>query len=212
MIFSFLESEDAIDYLRTFTNLSTFSLQAAEFLDMALKNVRLENMPEYIVKMHEIEHNADLAKHDMIERLIREFLPPIDKDDIIILSHKIDTVTDVIEEVLILIDVHQITQIPKDVHSFTELIIGSCRHMNLALKEMENFKESSLLYDQLKEVHRLKAAATELYVNSLKNFYDISNDPVQRMIYSELYKRLKRPCIKCKKVTNTIERIVIKNL
>ena len=84
--------------------------------------------------------------------------------------------------------------------------------MNLALKELENYKKSQVLYDQLREVNHLKSEGMKLYITSLKNIYKITTDPIQIMVYTEMYKRLENACQECKKVTNTIERIVIKNM
>ena len=212
MVFSFLKKSDHYDYIKTFARLSEFSLKAAVFLDDTLKNLIAENMHDDIVALHKIEQEADRAKREMMENLIKEFLPPIDKDDIIILSHQIDTVTDSIDDVMAFVGAHNITSIPADVAVFTELIIKCCYHMNLALKELENYKKSQVLYEQLMEVNRLKSEGMKLYINSLKNIYKLTSDPVQIMVYTEMYKNLENCCQECKKVTNTIERIVIKNM
>lgn len=212
MVFSFLKKTDHYDYIKTFARLSEFSLKAAAFLDDALKNLIAEKLHDDIVALHKIEQEADRAKREMMENLIKEFLPPIDKDDIIILAHQVDNVTDAIDDVMAFVGAHNITSIPADVAVFTELILKCCFHMNLALKELENYKKSEVLYDQLRAVNRLKSEGMKLYINSLKNIYKITTDPVQIMVYTEMYKNLENCCQECKKVTNTIERIVIKNL
>ena len=212
MVFSFLKKSDHYDYIKTFARLSEFSLKAAVFLDDSLKNLIPEKLHDDIIALHKIEQEADKAKREMMENLIKEFLPPIDKDDIIILSHQIDTVTDSIDDVMAFVGAHNIVSIPADVAIFTELIIKCCYHMNLALKELENYKKSQVLYDQLREVNHLKSEGMKLYITSLKNIYKITTDPIQIMVYTEMYKRLENSCQECKKVTNTIERIVIKNM
>ena len=212
MVFSFLKKSDHYDYIKTFARLSEFSLKASVFLDDTLKNLLSEKLHDDIVALHKIEQEADRAKREMMENLIKEFLPPIDKDDIIILSHQIDTVTDSIDDVIAFVGAHNITHIPADVTVFTELIVKCCYHMNLALKELENYKKSQVLYEQLNAVNSLKSDGMKLYINSLKNICKITNEPVQIMVYTELDKNLENCCHECKKVTNTIERIVIKNL
>ena len=212
MNFNFFQSKDSYNYIRIVAQLSEYAVQAAEYLDKVVKDFEPEKMPGNIAAMHEIERNADIDKDAMLAKLLTEFLAPIDKDDIVILAHQIDTVTDAIEEVLIFIDIHNVREIRPDVHAFTELIIETCIHMNLALKELENYKKSARLYEQQAVVNRLKAESRRLYGNSLKNLYECNCDPVEKMVYTELYKYLQRCCKKCKKVTNTMERIVIKNL
>lgn len=200
------------DYIYEFDKLSQFSIQAAEFLGASLKAYSRDEMQAEIKKMHEIEHAADVEKKEMHKVLIREFLPPIEKDDIIRLSHEIDNVTDSIEDVLIAVDIFVLDEIYPEVIEFTELIIDCCRHMNLALAELKDYKNSSILFEQLEQVNLHKSKGKALYVSSLRDLRQVSGDPVAIMAYSEVYKSLQDCCENCKIVTNTVERIVMKNL
>ncbi|MHC1721085.1 MAG: DUF47 domain-containing protein [Clostridiaceae bacterium] len=200
------------DYISEFEKLSRYSVMAAEFLDAVLRNYDLSLIPEKTRMMHEIEHEADVEKDEMYEALINEFLPPIEKDDIIRLSHEIDTVTDSIEDVLICIDIFALEKIHPEINLFTELIVDCCGHMNKALAELNNYKNSTILFEQINEVNLHKSKGKALYVNSLRNLWKITEDPVLTLTYTEIYKNLEECCEKCKMVTNTLERIVIKNL
>ena len=50
--------------------------------------------------MHEIEHSADINKHEMNGTLAKAFVTPIDREDLDMLSLQLDDVVDLIEEVL----------------------------------------------------------------------------------------------------------------
>ena len=52
--------------------------------------------------MHNIEHSADMKKHEMNEALAKAFVTPVDREDLDLLSHKLDDITDTLEEVLYL--------------------------------------------------------------------------------------------------------------
>jgi len=200
------------DYIYEFDKLSQFSIQAAEYLDSALRSHSREGMPEAIRKMHEIEHAADIEKSEMHKNLIKEFLPPIEKDDIIRLSHEIDNVTDSVEDVLIAVDIFAVDRIYPEVIEFTELIADCCRHMNLALAELKDYRNSTMLFEQLDQVKLHKSKGKALFVSSIRNLCKAMKDPVGIMAYSEIYKSLQDCCENCKIVTNTVERIVMKNL
>ncbi len=200
------------DYIYEFDKLSQFSVEAAEFLDSALKSHSRESMPEMIRKMHEIEHAADVEKREMHKNLIKEFLPPIEKDDIIRLSHEIDNVTDSVEDVLIAVDIFAVDSIYPEVMEFTKLIADCCRHMNLALAELKDYRNSTVLFEQLDKVNEHKSEGKALFVSSIRNLRQVLDDPVDIMAYSEIYKSLQDCCENCKIVTNTVERIVMKNL
>jgi hypothetical protein len=200
------------DYINEFEKLSQFSVDAAEFLEAFLKSHSREGMPEAIRKMHEIEHAADVEKKEMHKNLIREFLPPIEKDDIIRLSHEIDNVTDSVEDVLIAVDIFSVDRIYPEAIEFGELIADCCRHMNLALAELKDYRKSTVLFEQLDQVNQLKSRGKTLFVSSLRNLRKVLDDPIDIMAYSEIYKSLQDCCENCKIVTNTLERIVMKNL
>lgn len=211
MIFDF-KKKKPYDYFEEFVNISKISVEAAEFLDAKLKNYEEIDMAEARAKMHEFEHKADDVKHAMLKKLIGEFLPPIDRDDIISLSHDIDEVTDAIEEVFICFDMFKMTNVYSEVFEFTELIVECCKHMNLALIEFKNFKKSDSLFEELEVVNDLKSRGEAMHIRSIRNLYQISEDTVNIMAYTEIYRRLNMCCKKCKIVTNNVERIVLKNL
>jgi len=208
----FIKKYKDYDYISEFEKLSGYSVMAAELLDSVLRDYDRSVMPEKIRMMHEIEHAADIEKDEMYEALTSEFLPPIEKDDIIRLSHEIDTVTDSIEDVLICVDIFAVEAIDPEICIFTELIVDCCIHMNEALAELKNYKNSIVLFEQINEVNLHKSKGKALYVNSLRNICEITEDPALTLAYTEIYKSLEECCEKCKTVTNTLERIVIKNL
>ena len=207
-----VKKKDAYNYFEKLAELSEYSLEAARYLDLVWTDYRLEKSDEYISKMHKIEQAADQSKHELMVKLTREFLPPIDKDDIIILSHQIDEVTDTIEDALIFADVRDLEEIQEDTKEFTRMIIDSCLHMNLALEELGNFRKSVRLKEELEFVHRNKSDSKALFVRVLENLHNMKGDPARKIIATEYFNSLLDCCTCCKVVSNTIERIVIKNL
>ena len=87
-------------YFETFTACAEISCQAGHMLVGILRDFRPEKLEEYLDEMHKIENSADMKKHDMLDRLAKEFIPPIEREDIIALSQRIDDITDKIEDVL----------------------------------------------------------------------------------------------------------------
>ena len=61
-------------------------LRAAQMLKTALENFRPETLKEQLDSIHEVEHAADAKKHEMLDHLAKEFLPPIEREDIVSLS------------------------------------------------------------------------------------------------------------------------------
>ncbi len=66
------------NYFKAFVELSNFSLKAAEILNDTLHNYDVKTAEQKVKDMHNIEHTADLEKHKITNRLVKEFLPPIE--------------------------------------------------------------------------------------------------------------------------------------
>jgi uncharacterized protein len=199
------------NYFKAFVNLSNFSLKAAEILNTNLHEFDKHEIEEKSKEMHAIEHAADLDKHEIMNRLVKEFLPPIEREDITSLSEKIDDVVDAIEDVLIGIDIFNVQAIRPEIIKFTELIMNCCQSMNSALIEFENFKKSKTLHSAIIEVNNLEEDGDALYINGMRNLYRSTKDPIELMVWSEIYRRLEKCCDCCEKVANDIENIVMKN-
>jgi Phosphate transport regulator (distant homolog of PhoU) len=199
------------NYFSAFVNLSQFSLDAANLLIKTLSEFHVSTIEEKIQQMHNIEHSADIAKHDMLNRLVKEFLPPIEREDIISLSQKIDDVTDCIEDVLLRINIFNVQAVRQEILPFAEMIVDCCKSMNVALVEFENFKKSKGLHSEVVEINRLEEEGDALYVKGVRNLYKTCTDPIELMIWTEIYNRLEKCCDACEDVANDIENIVMKN-
>jgi len=86
-------------YFDTFVELVNYSCQAANLLNQIMNNSKLKNYPKN-------EGNARYraqrgpGRHVMIRKLAKEFITPIEREDIMALADAIDNVTDAIEDVV----------------------------------------------------------------------------------------------------------------
>ena len=87
-------------YFDNFIVCTNIAKEASNYLVECLKNYEPNKMEDMLEKMHEIEHRADEKKHEMNEVLRKAFVTPVDREDLDMLSHKVDDVTDMLEEVL----------------------------------------------------------------------------------------------------------------
>jgi uncharacterized protein len=199
------------NYFKAFIDLSSYSLKAADLLISTLHNFDNNKIEEKSREMHEIEHSADLDRHEIMNRLVKEFLPPIEREDIISLADNVDDVIDTIEDVLIGIDIYNVQTIRPEIVKFTEVIMDCCKSMNSALVEFEGFKKSKTLHAAIIEVNRLEEVGDQLYINGMRELYKNTKDPIELMTWTEIYRRLEKCCDSCEEVANNIENIVMKN-
>lgn len=206
-----MKNNKNFNYFKAFIELSSYSTKAVEILMNTLKNFDSSKIEDNIKEIHNVEHSADLANHELINRLIKEFLPPIEREDIISLSKKIDDVTDAVEDVLIAINMYNIQVIRPEVFKFIDVIMKCCKSMHTALVEFENFKKSKNLHNEIITINELEEEGDALYVNGVKELYQNCKDPIELMVWTEIYNRLEKCCDKCEHVADDIENIVMKN-
>lgn len=206
-----MKNNKDFNYFQAFIDLSSYSLKAAELLSTTLHNFDRGQIQEKTKEMHSVEHDGDLERHDIMNRLVKEFLPPIEREDIINLADNVDDVIDAIEDVLIGIDIFNVQIIRPEIVKFTELIMDCCKSMNSALIEFESFKRSKTLHAAIVEVNRLEEVGDQLYINGVRELYKNTKDPIELSVWTEIYRRLEKCCDNCEEVANVIENIVMKN-
>lgn len=206
-----MAGKNTYNYFDAFAGLSKYSSKLAVELHETLSKFDPKTITEKVKAAHTIEHNADLAKHEIMNRLVKEFLPPIEREDITSLTQEIDDVTDSVEDVLIYIDMFNIQSIRPEILKFTDLLVTCTKAMDEALEEFKSFKNSKKLREKIIEINRLEELGDALYVDFMRNLYHTSKDPIELMTWTEVLHRLEKCADNCEDVANIIESIVMKN-
>jgi predicted phosphate transport protein (TIGR00153 family) len=206
-----MRKKNEYNYFEAFCELSKFSLTSATVLNDTLSKWNINTKATKVKEMHQIEHAADKAKHDIMNRLVKEFLPPIEREDITTLTQEIDNVTDSIEDVLLYIDMFNIKKIRPEALKFSELIVKCCKALDEAMALFKSFKNFKALHEKIVEINHLEEQGDALYVNIVRKLYENEKDPIELMRWTEVFYRLERCCDICEDVANVIESIVMKN-
>jgi uncharacterized protein len=199
------------NYFEMLAELVDYSCEAANLLKDTLLNFNVNELKKRIDEMHKIEHSADIKKHEMMNKLAKEFITPIERGDIIDLAHYIDNVTDNIEDILGRIYMFNIVEIKKEALDFIDVIIRNCNELKKLMKEFHNFKKSSEINKLIISINDLEEEGDRLYINSIRSLYTSSKDPIEIMTWTDTFKYFERCCDACENVANQVESVVMKN-
>ena len=155
-------------YFENFAAATALSKKAAEYLVVCLENYDPDNLELMMVTMHEIEHQADMKKHEMNATLAKAFVTPIDREDLDMLSHQLDDVTDNIEEVLQMFYINNIQTVEPAAIEFAKNIINSCDILCQLMAEFENFKRSKQLHGLIIALNDVEEDCDKLYLQSMR--------------------------------------------
>jgi predicted phosphate transport protein (TIGR00153 family) len=188
------------------------SLEAANFLKKSLHSFDSAQLLKQIDAMHKLEHTADSLQHEVSKKLAKEFVTPIDREDILLLSNQIDNITDKIEDILVRIYMFNIKKIRSEVLAFTDFIVEMCELLIGALKEFANFKKSEFIGKAIVDINSIEGKGDALYIESIhKLFAENSSDIKELIAWKEILETCERCCDVCEDTANTIESIILKN-
>lgn len=200
------------DYFLMMLDMSKHCSKAASCLEQTLQNFNAETLNEKISEIHEIEHAADEAKHDLINRLLTEFITPIDREDILDLSDSIDDVTDQIEDVLLNLYMYHIDEILPQVMKFSDLLQRSCKQLECVMAEFSKLQKSSTIKQLLIDLDSLESEGDVLYAEMIRMLYGHPDwHPLKVMAWEKIFSCFEKCYDSCEEISNVIQNILITN-
>lgn len=199
-------------YFDCFIAVADYACQIARELEKAVNSFDPTKLEEDTLALHAIEHAADETKNEMISELVRAFITPIERDDIIELAYALDDVVDYVEDVMINMNITQIQAVRDDCAIFSQNIVESCDAMKALLVEFKNFRKSKKIKEMIIEISHLEEVGDINYANAMKKLHAESKDPIEIIVWRDIYKSLEKVCDSVERVAVRVEGVVIGNL
>ena len=205
------QKKTSYSYFAFFCEMIDCACQASTALNNMFSDYQPRNLRQEADVIHEIEHAADLKKHDMMSQLLREFLPPIDREDIVNISHVLDEIVDLIEEVVLSLYMNDIRKCRPDVQPMVALIAKQCEELRKLMAEFENYKKSDKLMESIIVINTLEEEGDRLYLEAMRNLKLTCSDPFEMIAWRDIYSSLEDCSDACEKVADAVEEVVMKN-
>ena len=198
-------------YFDNFAACTAICKEAANYLVYCLENYDPNKIQEMLQRMHEIEHSADVKKHEMNAALAKAFVTPVDREDLDMLSHRLDDVTDEIEEVLQRFYINNIQEAHPRAIQFTKLIVKACTVLSELMDEFGNFKKSKKIHSLIVELNDVEEECDELYLTSMRALFTNSKDPLEVIAWREIFACLEACADACEHVGDCVGSVIMKN-
>ena len=186
--------------------------KAAEYLEHVVAHYDPEKLGEQVDEMHAIEHEADLNKHKLMQKLAKEFITPIEREDIILLLQQIDNVTDFIEDVVRKMFMYNTKAMRTEALEFAAIIKQCCYESRDALKELPGFQKNSERLEQaIVKVNDYEEQGDRLYCAAMRRLYCENAEAQDRITWTKLFDWMEACCDACEDVMESVELVVMKN-
>ena len=199
------------NFFKGFENMADYAHQAAQMLIRTVENFNNKTLEERVKEIHVIENAADNEKYKIVEALAKEFITPIEREDILNTVEQFDDLVDYIEDVIITMYMYNIISLRKEIFLFTEVIEKCCLTLKDTLAEFSHFRKSNNISDLIIALNRLEEEADKIYISSVKTLFATSTDAIEIMKWHEIFNRCEKCCDTSEHIANSIEGIIMKN-
>ena len=205
-------AKEKMNYFDYFYKVSELAYEQASFLSETLRNYDYKKIQDSIKVMHDKEHQADMLKKDMIEFLIKDFLPPFDRDDIMAMADLYDNVCDTIDEVLLKMYMFNIKKCRKDVVEIVDAIADTCDKLKGLTYNLNGFKNTQKLLDGIVAVNKAEDVGDHLYLNAVNTlFKETSKNNKTYVAWNNIYDCLENCFDACENAADEVRKVIIKN-
>jgi hypothetical protein len=159
-------------------------------------------------EIKEIEHKCDFITHEIIQRLNRTFVTPIDREDIHELARSLDDVMDAIDASATLVRLYRLERVRFGSRELAHIISACTREIRLALEALEQHKGVST---HAVEINRLENEADRAHQQAVSRLFDEEPNPIVVIKWKETLDFLEQATDRCEDVANVIEGVIVKH-
>ncbi|HEV8662406.1 MAG TPA: DUF47 domain-containing protein [Candidatus Methylomirabilis sp.] len=164
--------------------------------------------PAAVQKVEDLEHQGDRITHEIIRKLHRSFITPIDREDIHGLTKALDDCLDLIWAVAARTSLFRITETPPEARRLARLIADSCGELTKAIRALREMRD---MIPSCVEIHRLENEADDLARAAIARLFEGGHSPIDVIKWKEIYETMETATDRCEDAANIVEGIFLKN-
>lgn len=171
---------------------------------------RFDRAETYARDMKALEEKGDDLTHEILVKLHRTFITPIDREDIVAIARGLDDVLDYIEGAADRLVTYAVAEPTPACRQFAAIIAKAGERLVslMALLRKESFEQLSA--DTL-EINRLENDADRLLRQTVKELFAKGQNPLEVIKWKEIYETLETATDRFEQVCHLVEGIVVKN-
>ena len=159
-------------------------------------------------EIKEVEHKCDFLTHEVIQRLHKTFVTPLDREDIHALARSLDDVIDAIDDSAGVIRLYQIARVRTDARDLGRIIKASTEQVVVAMRALGSKQGISTA---AVEINRLENEGDRAHQLALRRLFEEEKDPIEIIKWKEILDFLEAATDRCEDVANVLEGVVVKH-
>ena len=204
-MWGFMPSETG--FFDLFKQASENVVEAGQCLKNLMNN--FENAEEQIQHIKDLEHKGDGFTHDLVLKLNKTFITPLDREDIHALASALDDILDEIDAVAELFMVFKINQPTPTACKLADILHEASQEVGTGIGRL--LEKNWDIKDCTIRVNSLENEADKVSRDAISLLFEDEPDPKMVMKWKEIYENFEMGTDSCEDAVNVLERIALKN-
>jgi predicted phosphate transport protein (TIGR00153 family) len=163
-------------------------------------------------ELKELEHGGDVITHEIVARLHRTFVTPIDREDITLLAQSLDDVMDFIEAAGRTAYLYNIAQPTERARELARIVAKMAYKLNEVISRLRHRDQFPWILKQCVEINTLENEADDVQHAALAELFEVCRtDACDVIKWREIYEHLESATDRGEDVANVLEGIVLKH-
>ena len=167
-----------------------------------------ERRAPHVEAIKRLEHEADQVTHEVVNRLDRTFITPLDREDIHQLASDLDDVMDVMDGTARRAQLYRVGPAPDEVKRLAEVIQ---RMVGVLADGVGRLKKGDDVMRYCIEAKHLEEEGDAIYHEALGRLFDTETNALELIKWKEIYDNLERTLDQSEDVANVLESITLKH-
>jgi hypothetical protein len=199
-----------IDFFEIFDMAASNVTKAASLFFNIMLAENFDNIEAKGKEIYELEQEGDILTHEIIKKLNKTFVTPIDREDLYALASSLDDIVDLIWAATERLMVFKLKEPTKDVMEMAKDLLMTTEVVQKAIKKLKE-KKYSHVQEYCIEINRLENRIDRGFRDALGKLFEEVKDCVFIIKWKEIYEHLEDASDRCEDVANVLEAIVLKN-
>ena len=171
-----------------------------------------EDVEKRVGEITELEHVGDTITHQIMSQLHRTFVTPFDREDIALLAHTLDDVTDFIHAAADAMFLYKVDSPSQRAKELADIIVQAAAEVERAIPRLrQRGAELRQCLEYCVEINRLENMADRVYRSALAELFEDTVDMAQVMKWREIYEYMESATDRCEDVANVLEGVALKH-
>ena len=160
------------------------------------------------LQIRQIEQECDSLTHQIIQRLNKTFVTPIDREDIHQLATSLDDVMDAIDAAATVVRRYRMSSLRYGARELASLVWQSAMQVRVAVEALQ---KRIGVHERAVEVNRLENAADDVLDEALRRLFEEEKNAISIMKFKEMFDLLEQATDRCEDCANVLEGVVVKH-